>query len=158
MYSIPFIIKVLKEIHINGLTLKSLQGYIADVTCTGTVDGYIELSISRIYSFKNLILEAIAKLWATNYYQELTDWLKRCTGNKNELIKTFLEFSQEFECRKVSVPIQGPCALSYDFYLQSGSYCLNSPFFFGTPSQHRDTKKGGSPKNKKDRPRCILRI
>jgi hypothetical protein len=145
-YSIPFIIKVLRARHIKGLSLKSLQDYIADFTGAGVglyaEDDYIELSAGRIYSFKRLIREAVIKLLISSYYQELTGRLQNCSGSETETIKIFLGFSKEFECRKVSVPIRGPCALSYDFYLQGGSYFCNSRFLFGTPSQFRMISTG----------------
>lgn len=143
-YSIPFIIKVLKAKHIKGLSLKSLQDYIADFSDTGTqedgCDGYIELSTSRIYSFQELIKATITKLLIRQYYRELTIRLYKCIGRgsgETDSIEVFLEFSKEFQCCKLSMPIRGPCALSYDFYLEGGSYFLNSHFLFGTPSQFR---------------------
>jgi hypothetical protein len=146
-YSIPFIIKVLKAKHIKGLTLKLLQDYIADFSDTGTededenengCDGYIELSTSRIYSFQGLIQETITKLLISQYYHELTIRLHKCSGSGEKgSINVFLEFSTAFECQKVSIPIRGPCALSYDFYLEGGSHFRNSHFLFGTPSQFR---------------------
>jgi len=151
-YSIPFIIKVLKAKHIKGLSLKLLQDYIADFSDigiggtggTGTEkadgDGYIELSTSRFYSFHSLIRGTVTKLLISKYYQELAIRMQKCRGSESATIKAFLEFSKEFECCKVSVPIRGPCALSYDFYLEGGSYLRNSYFLFGTPSQFRNRR------------------
>jgi hypothetical protein len=151
-YSIPFIIKILKAKHIKGLSLKMLQDYIADFSdtvagrdreyedgCDGYI-GYIELSTSRIYSFQRLIEKTITKLLISQYYHEFAMRLSRCkcSGNdETESINAFLLFSIQFECWKVSMPIRGPCALSYDFYLEGGSYLRNSQFLFGTPSQFR---------------------
>jgi hypothetical protein len=146
-YSIPFIIIVLMARHIKGLSLKLLQDYIAefsgtDIVGTGTETaddyGYIELSISRFYSFHNLIRATVTKLLISKCYQELAIRVQKCRGSESATIKAFLEFSKEFECCKVSVPIRGPCALSYDFYLEGGSYLRNSYFLFGTPSQFRN--------------------
>jgi hypothetical protein len=139
-YSIPFIIKVLKAKHIQSLSLTLLQDYIADFPGTGGgCDGYIEMSTSRIYSFCNLLEVTVTKLLISGYYQQLTNQLQKCRGGESEAeaIKISLQFITEFECRKVSVPIRGPCALSYDFYLEGGSYFRNSLFLFGTPSQFR---------------------
>jgi hypothetical protein len=145
-YSISFIIKVLKAKHIKSLSLTLLQDYIADFPGTGGgCDGYIEMSTSRIYSFCNLLEVTVTKLLISGYYQQLTNQLQKCRGSgsgsesegEKEAIKISLQFITEFECRKVSVPIRGPCALSYDFYLEGGSYFRNSLFLFGTPSQFR---------------------
>lgn len=158
-YSIPFIIKVLKAKYNNNLSLKLLQDYIADFSAAAAQDedddSYIELCISRIYSFRKLILETIHKLWISKYYYELKIGKYHSMNNINNmnnmntninsesgekgLINTFLQVSKEFECLKLSLskPIRGPCALSMDFYLEGGSYVLNSPFLFGTPSQFR---------------------
>lgn len=152
-YSIPFIIKVLKAKHIRGLSLKLLQDYIASFSGIG-IDmedrddgngygyGYIELSISRFYSFHSLIRQTVTKLLISEHYQELAIRMQKSNGSETATIKTFLEFSQEFECCKVPVRIRGPCALSYDFYLEGGSYLRNSYFLFGTPSQFRNRRIG----------------
>ncbi|MCL0038564.1 hypothetical protein M1N10_06100, partial [Thermodesulfovibrionales bacterium] len=57
--------------------------------------------------------------------------------SKWERIKRFIEFAVRFSCLKIKPYIRGPCALSYDFYIEGGGYFLNSHFLFGTASQFR---------------------
>jgi hypothetical protein len=132
-YSIPFIIKVLKARHIDGMALDIMLNYIDDFTTNDQY--YVELSLSRFFSFQHLIEEAIAKIMANGYYPEINPQLQ--SPRKNQQIKAFLKFALEFYCYKLNCPIRGPCALSVDFYLRGGSYLLNSHFLFGTPSQFR---------------------
>lgn len=167
-YSIPFIFKTLKTRYIKGLTLDRLLDYIADFTdkkkdhthgyhyynYNGNSNGngndeddeddedYMELSLSRIFSFKQLIKEAIAKIMAHGYYPQSTPQLQNPC--QNQQIKAFINFAMEFTCYKRCCPIRGPCALSVDFYLNGGSYFLNSYFLFGTPSQFRIQAIGNS--------------
>ncbi len=118
-----------------GLSLTKLLDYIADFSETET--GYIELSINRFYSFCDLLNKAIQKLLMAGNYREFLWRVQKCKEWKSESIKAFLEFSEEFECCKVSPCIRGSCGLSYDFYLDGGSFGGNSIFLFGTPSQFR---------------------
>jgi hypothetical protein len=138
-YSIPFIINVLKAKHIEGMSQKMLLDYMADFT---TKDqhyeyDYMELSLSRIFSFHQLIKETIGKIMISVYYPEIIEQFQ--TSSQNQQIKAFLTFSLHFSSYKLSHshPIRGPTALSIDFYLTSGSYFQNSCFLFGTPSQFR---------------------
>ncbi len=140
-YSIPFIFRVLKAKHIEDITLANLLSYIYDFTSRDE-DGdefYVELSLSRFFLFCQLIKKAIAKIMvlerANQYYTELIAQLQ--TPDENQQIKAFLLFALDFSCYKLFYPIRGPCALSYDFYLNGGSYFRNSYFLFGTPSQFR---------------------
>lgn len=118
-----------------GLSLTKLLDYIADFSETET--GYIELSVNRIYSFRALLANAIRKLLAAKNYLEFFCLTRKCKEWEGDCIKAFLEFSNTFECCKVSPSIRGPCGLSYDFYLDGGSFGRNSFFLFGTPSQFR---------------------
>lgn len=55
----------------------------------------------------------------------------------NERIKLFIEYADGFRSDKSEPSIRGPCALGYDFYIQGGSFFLNSHFLFGIASQFR---------------------
>lgn len=98
-------------------------------------DEYIDLSGSSFYGFKAFILNTIDKMLLAGYYQDVERKLQEPHPNKR--IKTFIEFAEEFISDKVNPSIRGPCALGYDFYIQSGGYLLNGYFLFGTPSQFR---------------------
>ncbi len=117
------------------LSLKLLLDYLADLETQG--DGYIDLCSSRIFGFKGLIGEVIAKLLISGYYPELTFRLQPSRDAGDGSVKFFLDYCREFECCQVTPPIRGPCGLSVDFYLRGGSYRRNSYFLFGTPSQFR---------------------
>ncbi len=101
---------------------------------------YIDLSVSSIYGFKKLILEVINKLLSSAYYQDAEKLLQQPADNKR--IKAFIKFAEAFYCYKTSPRIRGPCALSYDFYINGGGWLQNSFFLFGTPSQFRTTTIG----------------
>lgn len=118
-----------------GLSLTKLLDYIADFSETQT--GYIELSINRFYSFRDLLDKAIQKLLMAVNYREFLYRVQKCKEWKRESIKIFLEYSEDFECCKVFPCIRGPCGLSYDFYIDGGSFVGNSFFLFGTASQFR---------------------
>jgi hypothetical protein len=151
-YSIPFIIRVLNARHIEDITLANLLNYIYDFTSRDQDEDddeyYVELSFSRFFLFCQLIKNAIAKIMAieraNEYYTELIAQLQ--TPDQNQQIKAFLLFALQFSCYKLPYPypIRGPCALSYDFYLNGGSYFRNSYFLFGTPSQFRKLKATGN--------------
>jgi hypothetical protein len=132
-YSIFFLITVMKHRCIDLMTLHKLQEYIFDFS--SRTGGYIELSISRIYSLKRLIDEAITKLLASGYYSDFERIFQ--SESKMDRIRAFINISLDFFCYKVLPPIRGPCALSYDYYLQGGGYLRNHYFLFGTPSQFR---------------------
>ncbi len=118
-----------------GLSLTKLLDYIANFSETEI--GYIELSINRIYSFRVLLDKAIQKLLLARNYREFLFRVQGCKEWESDSLKVFLEFCEEFECCKVFPSIRGPCGLSYDFYLDGGSFRRNSFFLFGTPSQFR---------------------
>ena len=133
-YSLPFVVKVLKLRHIDGTTVESIQTYLGDIAATE--DGYKELSASGIFAFEHLFLGAITKITISGYYPQLQQQLG-ISGEKNTIIKTFLEFCQNFTSQKYSHPIRGPGVLSYDFYITGGFYLKNAYFLFGAPSQFR---------------------
>lgn len=116
--------------YMKKLSVHQLQDYIFDLSKCD--EGYIELSTARIYCFKTLIKEVISRIMAIGYYpltiQEPTD--------KQQII-SFLNYSARFICFKLHPPIRGPCALSFDFYINSGGYWNNGYFLFGTPAQFR---------------------
>ena len=100
---------------------------------TSKAGGYVELSPPRIYGFKSLIDQAIAKLLTSTYYPEFERLFQQRSLMKR--IKSFLQVIERFYCHKVIPPIRGPCGLSYDYYLTGGGYLSNQYFLFGTPSQ-----------------------
>lgn len=124
-----------------GLSLTKLLDYIAEFSETET--GYIELSINRLYSFRDLLDKAIQKLLMARNYREFLCRSQKCNEWERESIKIFLEYSEAFECCKISPCIRGPCGLSYDFYLDGGSFRRNSYFLFGTASQFRISNGSG---------------
>jgi hypothetical protein len=119
------------------MTLDRLLNYIDEFTTNDQDQYYVELSLSRFFSFQHLIEEAIAKIMANGYYQDKDINPQLQSPYRNQQIKAFLKFALEFTCYKLYYPIRGPCGLSVDFYLKGGSYFLNSYFLFGTPSQFR---------------------
>lgn len=133
-YSLPFVVKVLRSRHIDGMTVEGIQGYLANITCAG--DDYKELSASGIFAFKELFVKAITKILVNGYYPRLSDELAE-TSRESVRIEIFLDFCQGFICPKLTPSIRGPCALSYDFYITGGSYLRNAFFLFGVPSQFR---------------------
>lgn len=136
-YSLPFVVKVLKLRHIEGMTVESIQTYLGDISATAaTEDDYRELSASGIFAFKHLFLAAINKILISGYYPQLIHELGK-SGEETAIIKTFLTFCQDFTSQKHSCLIRGPCAISYDFYITGGFYLKNAYFLFGTPSQLR---------------------
>lgn len=132
-YSIPFIIKVLNARHVEQMSLEALLDHISDFTSHGS--GYVELPRSRIASFNRLIKTAIAKICANAYYPKLIAKIQ--TNCQYKQINEFLLFSLDFQCDKFHPPIRGPCAVAVDYYINGGSYFLNSDFLFGKPSQFR---------------------
>jgi hypothetical protein len=134
LYSLSFVVKVLRSRCIDGMTVERIQGCPGDITTTG--DNYKELSASGIFAFKGLLVKAVTKILISGYYPRLSNELAG-TSQETVRIKTFLAFSLDFICQKYIPPIRGPCALSYDFYITGGSYLRNAFFLFGTPSQFR---------------------
>jgi hypothetical protein len=131
-YSIPFIFRVLKSIYVQGQSVMEVQTYLSRSQQTGI---YIDLGAASIYGFKKVILEAISKLLSSAYYPDAEKIVHQ--SRNHQRIKAFVSFAQAFCCYKVSPCIRGPCALSYDFYMQGGGWFRNSYFLFGTPSQFR---------------------
>lgn len=132
-YSLPFIIKVLKLRYIEDRSIYKLQEYLAAVEEANNI--YLDLSVSRIYWFKQLALECIDKILAAGYYKEAGRELQQ--PSQQERIKRFIEFTERFHCWKIKPYIRGPCALSYDYYMEGGGYFRNIHFLFGTASQFR---------------------
>ena len=131
-YSILFIFKVLKSIYVEDKSIMEVQTYLSNFEKTGI---YVDLSASSIYGFKKLVVEAINKLLSSTYYPDAEKLLQQ-PSDKNR-IKALIRFAQAFRCYKISPCIRGPCALSYDFYMQAGGWLRNSYFLFGTPSQFK---------------------
>jgi hypothetical protein len=138
-YSIPFIIKVLNARHVEKMSLEALLDYISDFTSRDSRGSYyVELAPSRIASFNRLIKTAIGKICANAYYAYNPKLIEKFyTDSPGKQIKQFLLFSLDFQCDKFHYPIRGPCAVAVDYYLNGGSYFLNSDFLFGKPSQFR---------------------
>lgn len=131
-YSIAFIFKVLKLNCVDDKSIMQIQTYLSGFDETGI---YIDLSASSIHGFKKFILEVINKLLSSAYYRGAEKLLQDSSDNRR--IKAFIKFAEAFCCYKINPCIRGPCALSYDFYMQGGSWFRNSHFLFGTPSQFR---------------------
>jgi hypothetical protein len=131
-YSIPFIIKMLKVKHADGLSISNLQDYVAN----WGDNEILSISADQLSDFKDLINDAISKIMATGWYQQLREVVSLTAGERERVI-AFIEFSTSFECVKVNPLIRGPCGLNCDFYLNEGGYLHNAPFLFGTPSQFR---------------------
>ncbi len=144
-YSLPFVVKVLKLRHIDGMTVESIQTYLGDIAATAATENDCrELSASGIFAFKHLFLAAINKILISGYYPQLIHELGK-SGEETAIIKIFLTFCRDFTSQKHSCLIRGPCAISYDFYITGGFYLKNAYFLFGTPSQFRkaETLKSG---------------
>lgn len=131
-YSVPFIIKMLKVKHIEGLSISKLQDHVANFG----EDEILPISADQLSDFKELINDAISKILTTECYRELREEVSLMSSEQKRLI-AFIEFAKSFECAKVNPRIRGPCGLNYDFYLNEGGYLYNAPFLFGTPSQFR---------------------
>lgn len=129
-YSIPFIVKILKLRHIQG---RSIYEILDDLSRLPAAT--VPTSGSQICGFDKVIQEAIEKVFARGYYPELEEKIHQ--NSSLGQIKSFLEFSEGFECVKVNTVLKGPCALGYDFYLSDGGYYKNAWFLFGKPSQFR---------------------
>lgn len=131
-YSIPFIIKILKVKHEDGLSISKLQDHVAN----WGEDKILSISADQLSDFKYFVHDAISKIMATGYYQQLREVVS-LKGSEGVRLIAFIEFAKDFECLKVNPRIRGPCGLNYDFYLNEGGYLYNAPFLFGTPSQFR---------------------
>jgi len=127
-YSIPFILKVLKARHIEGLSIYRVQEYI-DSLCEGDI---LTLDADQFLYFRLLVEGAIGKILVENNYKENKKFFE-FTGE--ELLKYFIHFAEDFSCHKIDVCIRGPCSLGLDYYLTGGGYLNNAYFLFGTPYQ-----------------------
>lgn len=126
-YSIAFIIKALTLLYKDHMSVYKLQDYLA-----GFGKGEIlSITATQVFRFKQLIMEAIDKIMAIGFFKELDE------AAYNDRPAHFIEYAEGFECTKIEPSIRGPCAISYDFYLQGGGYFRNAHFLFGTPSQFR---------------------
>jgi hypothetical protein len=90
---------------------------------------HLDLDRSAFYRFRGFVLGCLDKMLAAGVYREAERFFQFPPARR---IHAFLEFAEEFVCQKADSPIRGPCALGYDFYLESRGH-----FLFGTPSQHR---------------------
>lgn len=146
IYSLTLVIHLLRLHHCDGKTVSAIEKYLDHLSCQGESESHYQLSDSGILGFKHLFLNAIVKILASGYYPLLSAKLAK-TDQTSHRIKILLDFFLDFMCQKVSPPIRGPCALSYDFYMAGGSYLRNALFLFGTPSQFR--KINNKQENKK---------
>ena len=131
-HCIPLIIKILKLRHIEGLSIYELQNSIATL---GQED-ILTIAVNQINRFKKIVIEAVNKIRACGYYPEFDEKVKDKTTDK-DIVSSFIEFAQWFECLKSESVIKGPCGLNYDFYAFGGGYYHNAHFLFGTASQFR---------------------
>jgi len=132
-YPIGLMIQVLFNKLILAMSFSKLQASL-DNLFRGN-DDYIDLSSHHFHSFKKLIDESITKTMICGYYPEVEKLMQKPL--LADRLKAFLAFAGDFQCNKTLSTIRGPCALSVDYYLHGGSYRLNAPFLFGTPSQWR---------------------
>lgn len=131
-HSIPFIIKTLKLRHKEGLSIYKLQDYIAGL---GWED-ILTITANQLFRFKKIVIEAVNKIKASKYYPEFDKKVMDKITDK-QIVCSFIEFAQDFECLKSESSIKGPCGLNYDFYINGGGYFHNAHFLFGTASQFR---------------------
>lgn len=131
-YSIEFIMKTLEILSMDNATIDDVLNYVSRF---GKND-ILSISSMKVVIFKGLGLEAIEKILVSGYYN---DDISGRFNNQDikQRLRAFIGYAGEFCCHKTDSPIRGPCGLSYDFYLQSGSYYNNAHFLFGTPSQFR---------------------
>jgi hypothetical protein len=130
-YCIDFMVKTLKLRYVDG---HSIYDTLDNLAISG--EDSLSTGAGQVIDFAVMVKEAIDKILARGYYHEFDEKIFQDSSLK-EQIKNFIEFSEEFECVKVDSPIEGPCALGYDFYLSGGGYLRNAHFLFGTPSQFR---------------------
>lgn len=123
-YSLPFIVKCLKSVCGEGVSVKLLLDHLAE-----REQGHMDLSRSSYYHFRTFVLRCVDKMLAAGVYREAEELFQFPAAHR---LNAFIELAEEFTCHKTDSPIRGPCALGYDFHLRSGGY-----FLFGTPSQHR---------------------
>ena len=123
-YSLPFIIKCLKSVSGEGLSVDHMLNHLA-----ARKEEYVDLSRSSYYHFRTFVLHCIDKMLAAGVYREAEELFQFPSAGR---LNAFIALAEEFICNKTDCPIRGPCALGYDFYLTSGGY-----FLFGVPSQHR---------------------
>jgi len=130
-YSIPFIMKILEELSLPDSAIDAAIDYVAGLG----KDDILSISAIKIRILKGLGIEAIERIQVSGYYKDIHDEFN--VPSIRQRLRVFMEFAKGFCCQKTDSPIRGPCGLSYDFYLQGGSYYNNALFLFGTPSQFR---------------------
>lgn len=131
-HSIPFVINTLKLRHKKGLSIYRVQDWIASL---GRED-ILAINPNQLFRFKKIVIEAVNKIKAGGYYPEFDKKVMDKTTDK-EIVCSFIEFAQDFECLKSESSIKGPCGFNYDFYINGGGYFHNAHFLFGTASQFR---------------------
>lgn len=130
-YSLPFILNALRKVYGEDSSVNGLLDYLAGIE----EERYIDLSASTFYAFRAFLLTCIDKMLATGFYKEGVALLQ--VPSERQRIRIFLFFAEDFICCKTDPKIRGPCALGYDYYMESGGYLRNAHFLFGTPSQFR---------------------
>lgn len=123
--------KILEELSIPNSTIDAVLDYVAGLG----KDDILSISAIKVRILKSLGIETIERIQVSGYYKDVLDELN--TPCIRQRLRAFTEFAKGFCCYKTDSPIRGPCGLSYDFYLQGGSYYNNALFLFGTPSQFR---------------------
>jgi hypothetical protein len=125
--------KALERLSMDNGTINDVLNYVSGLG----KDDILSISSMKVLIFKRLGLEAIEKIIVSGYYNDdIGDRFN--TEDIKERFRGFIEYAKGFCCYKTDSPLIGPCGLSYDFYLCSGSYYNNAHFLFGTPSQFRD--------------------
>ncbi|MEW6439288.1 MAG: hypothetical protein AB1508_19225 [Pseudomonadota bacterium] len=135
-YSLPFIIKSLRGRYEEGLSIARLQDHLAGFG----QDKILPISADQLTDFKQIVIEAVAKITVSGHYQELKEGIF-LTGSDGEIVAALIKFASCFECCKTDPGIRGPCGLGYDFYLNEGGFLHNARFLFGTPYQFRGRKR-----------------
>ncbi len=131
-YSIPFIIKILKAQHEEGLSISKFQDYLASFG----QDDILSINLDQILGFKQIVLEAVHKITSTEHYEQLKEQVGTKTTDQ-QIVIAFIEFASGFECCKTDPSVNGASGLNYDFYLNGGGFIQNARFLFGTPYQFR---------------------
>jgi hypothetical protein len=86
------------------------------------VEEPLELSVSTLYVLKGVVEKAFDKVVMQGEYDLEAE----------EALEGFIDACKGFHCRLKGGDLDGPLAISIDYYCRSGGY-----FLFGTPSQGR---------------------
>lgn len=125
-FSIDFVFDVMTLSYLEEKSQREILDFI-----TVQSDGILCLDPWIFPEFKSYLIQGIDKLLISRNYRELEALL-----NRQEIslrIKNLLHYLSG----RYGSPIRGPCKLSWEFYIQKGSYKSNSEFLWGIPSHYR---------------------